>query len=45
MEARRGAYTPQVTDDLLNKMVRAIVAEVDPEQSYPVRLAGAGRRP
>ena len=32
MEARRGTYTPQVTDDLLNKMVRAIVAEVDPEQ-------------
>ena len=32
MEARRGTYTPQVTDDLLNKMVQAIVAEVDPEQ-------------
>ena len=32
MEARRGTYTPQVTDDLLNKMVRAIVAEVAPEQ-------------
>ena len=28
----RGIYAPQVTDALLNKMVRAIVAEVDPEQ-------------
>ena len=32
MEARRGIYAPQVTDDLLSDMVRAIVAEVDPEQ-------------
>ena len=32
MEARRGIYAPQVTDDLLSDMVQAIVAEVDPEQ-------------
>lgn len=32
MAVRQGIYAPQVTNDLLNKMVRAIVAEVDPEQ-------------
>ena len=32
METRRERYTPQVTDSLLSDMVRAIVAEVDPEQ-------------
>ena len=32
MEGRRGIYAPQVTDALLSDMVRAIVAEVDPEQ-------------
>ena len=32
MAVRQGIYVPQVTDDLLNDMVRAIVAEVDPEQ-------------
>ena len=32
METRRERYTPQVTDLLLSDMVRAIVAEVDPEQ-------------
>ena len=32
MAAKQGIYAPQVTDSLLNKMVRAIAAEVDPEQ-------------
>lgn len=32
MAARQGMYAPQVTDSLLNDMVQAIVAEVDPEQ-------------
>lgn len=32
METRRERYTSQVTDSLLSDMVRAIVAEVDPEQ-------------
>ena len=32
MAVRQRIYAPQVTDDLLNDMVRAIVAEVDPEQ-------------
>lgn len=32
MAVRQGIYASQVTDDLLNDMVRAIVAEVDPEQ-------------
>lgn len=32
MEAGRESYVVKVTDDLLNKMVRAIVTEVDPEQ-------------
>lgn len=32
MESRRERYVVKVTDDLLHKMVRAIVAEVDPEQ-------------
>ncbi len=32
METRRERYTLQVTDSLLSDMVRAIVAEVDPEQ-------------
>ena len=32
METRRERYIPQVTDSLLSDMVRAIVAEADPEQ-------------
>ena len=32
MAVRQGIYAPQVTDSLLNDMVQAIVAEVDPEQ-------------
>ena len=32
METGRERYTPKVTDSLLSDMVRAIVAEVDPEQ-------------
>ena len=32
LETSRERYTSQVTDSLLSDMVRAIVAEVDPEQ-------------